>query len=245
MNIEYPEVVTYRYDSWPGVTDQEAEVQFRLVYRGRLPAQSQSNIRTEDKHRIRKLFHKQLREFWNNHPFLSERKALLVSGLTPPATHPSITGSVIVDETQDDSSKRALLDLIADNYARCGYRFVPLVNNLDGVACSLDILFLRRDEPGKLITSGGDIDNRINVLFDALRMPKECHEIGGYARSEDEDPFFCLLEDDSLITEVKVTADRLLIPLAENESRNDVHLVIHVRTIVLRGLGGSITAFLT
>src|SRR6266849_6098917 len=52
-----------------------------------------------------------------------------------------------------------------------GKQFVPLVRQSLALACSLDILFLRREEPGSLILQGGDIDNRIKTLFDALKMP--------------------------------------------------------------------------
>jgi hypothetical protein len=70
------------------------------------------------------------------------------------------------------------------------------------------------------------------VLFDALRMPSNCDEVDGKPE-DDDDPFFCLLEDDRLITEVRVTTDRLLTPLASGENRNDVRLIIHVRTVIL------------
>jgi hypothetical protein len=99
--------------------------------------------------------------------------------------------------------------------------------------CSLDVIFLRRDEPGNLIQGGGDIDNRIKVLFDALRMPQSVEELAGATPSTDQEPFYCLLEDDRLITEVKVTTDRLLTPPMASESQNDVHLVMRVTTIAL------------
>ena len=48
-----------------------------------------------------------------------------------------------------------------------------------------------------------------------------------------EDPFFCLLEDDNLITDVKVTTDRLLLPAKEDEHIHDVHLTLHVVTKII------------
>jgi hypothetical protein len=87
-------------------------------------------------------------------------------------------------------------------------------NNKFGLACSLDILFLRRDSPGNLVRSGGDIDNRINTLFDALRRPENGEEVAGFPPGPNEDPFFCLMETDSLVTEVSVITDRLLLPQA-------------------------------
>ena len=80
----------------------------------------------------------------------------------------------------------------ADRYARCGYRFMPLISDwfFTGIPCSLDILFLRRDGPGSLVKHGGDIDNRLKVLFDALRMPDTCDEVCGDSPGPDEDPFY-------------------------------------------------------
>ncbi len=97
-------------------------------------------------------------------------------------------------------------------YERCGYRFLPLISQWFSVSCALDILFLRRDGPGSIIHSGGDIDNRIKVLFDALRIPQTCDEVCGDSPTQEEDPFFCLLEDDKLISKVQVETNWLLTP---------------------------------
>lgn len=59
-------------------------------------------------------------------------------------------------------------------------------------------------------------------------MPDELREVAGANPEVDEDPFFCLLQDDSLITDVRITTDRLLIPPEPEERIHDVCLVIHV-----------------
>src|SRR5439155_16785100 len=92
------------------------------------------------------------------------------------------------------------------------------------------ILLLRRDMPGNLIANGGDIDNRLKVLFDGLRLTRNREELGGATPQADEDPFYCLLEDDKLITEVRITTDRLLRPVSALGNIHDVVLVIHVKT---------------
>jgi hypothetical protein len=120
-----------------------------------------------------------------------------------------------------------------NNWQRCGFRFIPLVNQRKFRHCSLDILFLRRDQPGNLIRHGGDIDNRLKVLFDGLRIPERCDELPKNCKPEPiEDPFFCLLEDDELITQVKVTTDRLFIAPTEHERLHNVVLVIRVNASV-------------
>ena len=127
---------------------------------------------------------------------------------------------------------RREIQRIADDNAKFGYRFVPLVHEAYGLACSLDILFLRRDEPGRAVSEGGDLDNRLKVLFDALRMPKYQSDVTGFTPQPGEDPFFCLLEDDALITAVSITTDRILLPLEAGDYFNNVLLVIHVTTKV-------------
>ncbi len=115
---------------------------------------------------------------------------------------------------------------IADDHQKFGGRFVPLVSKAGGFTCTLDILFLRRDNPGNIIKHGGDIDNRLKVLLDGLRMPDSPEEMGGFSFDPDEDPFYTLLEDDKLITNISVTTDRLLEPAVNEESVHDVALVI-------------------
>ena len=99
--------------------------------------------------------------------------------------------------------------------------------------CALNILFLRRDQPGNLVTHGGDIDNRMKVLLDALRMPQECQEVVGDSPTSDEDPFLCLLRDDSLITKLTIETDHLLTRPATGGNIHNVHLIIAVTAISL------------
>src|SRR5665213_757384 len=75
----------------------------------------------------------------------------------------------------NDDEPRGLpfTEYIANDYARCGFRFVPLVRKKNGFTYGLDILFLRRGHPGELIVSG-DLDNRLKTLIDGLKVPREC-----------------------------------------------------------------------
>ena len=209
---------------------KEHALEFRLVYRGRLPAET-SKPRVAEKHNIRKTFHQQLAELWEQCPELRAQKETRWRVVEDPSdralTHPVKTD---VKYVEHHPSGTPWIEHIARDYVRCGFRFVPLVRKYGGVSCSIDILFLRRDNPGSIVRSGGDIDNRVKVLFDALRIVDNCSELpAGTVPAEGEDPFFCLLEDDALITEVSVTTDRLLAPLEGTESINDVQLIIRVK----------------
>jgi hypothetical protein len=63
------------------------------------------------------------------------------------------------------------------------------------------------------VTQGGDVDNRIKTLLDALKVPNDPSALpDGISLTEDEDPLFCLFEDDNLITSLAIKTDRLLEP---------------------------------
>jgi len=218
-------------------------MEFRLTYRGPLPSQQGSgkNTRSTEKHQLRKEFHKQLRELWKQHPDM-RRQAELRYRVVPTPAHMMHAGSsgrqfYYVEPYDHTPDAKTWIEVVADDFQRLGGRFVPLVRKTSGFTCSLDILFLRRDNPGHLIASGGDIDNRIKVLFDGLRMPDSVLELGGFALDPDENPFYTVLEEDSLITSVSVTTDRLVSPMESGDRIHDVHLVIHV-TVQLPSIAG-------
>lgn len=213
--IEFaPHIDIFDYAKWPELEKGQTEVEFHLIYQGSLPAAGVSKTRATEKQELRKVFHKQLSMLWNTHPFLFDLKAVKPG-------HAVAKGRPMTESYQ-----------IAERYARCGFRFLPLISQFFMVSCSLDILFLRRDGPGSLVKSGGDIDNRLKVLFDGLRMPQTCDEVCGQVPDVDEDPFFCLLEDDKLITKVQVETNWLLTPPGMNEHIHDVQLVIRVKTVM-------------
>jgi hypothetical protein len=194
------------------------------MYKGRLPAQSSGGggSRLREKHLIRKEFHKQLRELWKQHPdlrFQAEQNFIVTMTPNNLVSPPGANIRQIFPTESGQPNAKTWVEHIADNHQRCGGRFVPLISEDGGFTCSLDILFLRRDNPGNLIASGGDIDNRLKVLLDGLKMPSVIADLGGLPLISDEDPFFCLLEDDSLITGITVTTDRLLVPAGGCPSR--------------------------
>ena len=104
------------------------------------------------------------------------------------------------------------------------FQFFNLVSTQIGLIAELDMILMRPEEPGKMIASG-DIDNRLKTLFDALRYPDKEQEIPSREiPNRDEKPFFCLLEDDALVSSIKITTDRLL----EDKDPSYAFLLIHV-----------------
>src|SRR5579863_3711656 len=190
------------------VPDEDA-VKFRLTYEGELHSSSNNNTQTSNKHGIRKTFHPQLKRLWEGTAFLQEG-----------ADHPIPSERMEVAEGGEALRFVTLrpfagrVQRLAAKFALGGYNFVPLVTEDLFLLCEIELLFLRQEPPGKIIGSG-DIDGRLKTLFDALRMPKNRDEIkdetGKYlAPAEHEKPFYCLLEDDKLISRVTVETDTML-----------------------------------
>lgn len=161
-------------------------MELTLHYRGPLKA----NGNSKHKHEIRRQFHTQLKEFWNQAP-LSGVKEMLIN---KEYENPSLN----------------ILKTVSD------FEFAPLVSSKIHMVTHLEIFLLRPEKPGSIIIQSGDIDNRLKTLLDSLKMPDLPNALPkGITPSEDEKPFFCLLEDDSLVTKVSVETDRLLLPKIE------------------------------
>jgi hypothetical protein len=191
-------------------------MKFTLTYEGEL--------RSNDDHRrkweIRKHFHPQLQELWRINPSLvsvEKTRHIPKGGYWKMELHHSEPDA----RRPPDMNGVELMDLL-EPIAAGGRTFLPLVRNSLALQCGLKILFLRKEEPGR-VYQGGDLDNRLKTLFDALSVPKP-EQVG----SDDTiaDPIFCLLEDDDLIRRIDVDTQRLL--SRPNASVHDVHLVIEV-----------------
>jgi hypothetical protein len=110
--------------------------------------------------------------------------------------------------------------------------FAPLVTQRLNLYVELSVLLFRQQPRGALITDGGDIDNRLKTLLDGLRVPHGSME----GRTElpadpDPKPFFCLLEDDSLVSKVSVESEQLLRPARPEEVV--AIIAVHVKKTVL------------
>lgn len=187
-------------------------MEFTLFYRGDL----KSNGSPEHKQQIRRAFHPQLERLWELEPLKGSRKEL-------------------IDPPEGEESRDRSIDL-RENVG--SFVFAPLISAKLCIAADLKITMLRPEDPGAIIQQSGDIDNRLKTLFDALGVPAQPNQLpaGGNPDST-ENPFFCLLQDDRLITSVAVNADRLLEP---GSNSNEVVLIIHVKTRITRHIWAAI-----
>jgi hypothetical protein len=178
-------------------------MEFRLLYDGPLHGQGARASHTWE---IRRALPPQLKGLWPERPLAAAAATLLA--------HPPRPGqpSVIVEKG--------------------GLRFAPLVTPRLDLYAEVSVLLLRQQARGALITDGGDLDNRLKTLLDALRVPHGSLE----GRTElpavpDPSPMFCLLEDDALVSKVAVESERLLRPAAPDEVVAVIH--VHVKKTVL------------
>jgi len=119
---------------------------------------------------------------------------------------------------------------IAANYAIAGYGFVPLVRRKNFLSCRIEMMLLMRQPPYNAFLAG-DLDNRVKTLIDGLRMPTQKSELGpsDVGPTPDENPFYCLLEDDCLIYEFQVRTDQLLAPKRPEQAHRDVVALLEVQ----------------
>jgi hypothetical protein len=163
-----------------------------------------------DKHALRKYFSEQLETLWNNKPLAGKEDLL---------RYPPRKGETSIIEKVE------------------GHYFAPLVTSRLHLVAELDILLLRPEQPGYLI-SGGDIDNKLKTLFDGLRTPNNIHEIpGGEPKNSPGRPLYCLLEDDKLITRVNVRVERLLRPAPEKYVNMYLGVKIKASKVVMENIG--------
>jgi hypothetical protein len=201
--------------SWDG----DRGMEFRLTYEGRLLASNvggrdEKPARKEYKQGVRKQFHAQLKRLFEITPFLN----------TGEASGPSLEGYAETSLPKYDK------EAIAAKHAHYGFNFLPLVTEELRLSCWLDILFLRRQPLGDVLQQG-DIDNRLKTLFDCLQVPDANQGYDELMPDANEKPFYCLLENDRLISKISVETDRLLqdLPRPHPRDDNDARLIITVR----------------
>lgn len=166
-----------------------------------------SNGGSKDKHLLRKRFHPQLKMLWNQEPL----------------SH--FTGFYESSNAENSIARRI-----------GKFNFVPLICQAFHLVTSIHITLLRPEPPGSIVTQGGDIDNRLKTLLDSLKIPSEPNAIHPDEKPDSgEDIFYCLLEDDNLITELSVNTKQLLEPNCE---RGEVIAILDIEIIKIRQLLG-------
>ncbi len=184
-------------------------VKFTLHYDGPLPS-SGNKPKNDAKWAIRRHLHPQLVDLWASHPAL---RAIHDNGYFPITgavvmqrhhAHPGPVESPFVQRVTGNPVQ--ILDLNAE-IEKHGQKFHPLVRENYALHCGLKIVFQRKEPPGS-VYQGGDLDGRIKTLLDALTMPQHLEQV---IIDADAPPVIhCLMEDDSMVSELSVVSERLL-----------------------------------
>jgi len=127
----------------------------------------------------------------------------------------------------EPSEKKIMIEAM-ESYClvqRDKYRFIPLISDDIHMAGQIDVFLLKPGPRGSIVTQGGDIDNRLKTLLDSLKVPESNAIPKGFEPEEDENPFYCVLKDDSLITKLTVNTDQLL---EETADPTDVILFLKI-----------------
>jgi hypothetical protein len=204
-------------------------MKFTLTFDGELPA-SGNRPKPKPKWEVRNQLHPQLEELWQTHSIL---KAVKANAVLYKGNHRSVQG---VSYDSDDFGGRPAGEGVSLNeidvsslFSLGGHSYRPLVRKSLHLACELDVLFLKKEEPGATILQAGDLDNRLKTLFDGLRLPEEGEWAAGEPVAE---PLCCLLESDALIDAVRVRTGQLL--TRPGSSVREVRAVIEVKVKVLK-----------
>jgi len=153
----------------------------------------------DHKHQIRLKFHQQLARLWQEEPLKGHQNLL---------NPEPVEGRYHLRRTVG------------------GHVFTPLVTDEMRAVAGLKVTLLRTGAPGAILTHGGDIDNCLKTLFDALTMPPHPNALPkNLAPPSEDEPFLhCLLEDDKLVTSVQVVTEQLL----EDAAKDEVELIVVV-----------------
>ena len=211
-------------------------MKFTLIYDGDLPSAG-NKCKPIPASRIRNELHHQLADLWDSHVVFRQlaRTARTIpnpgAGYWVSAIKPIWSPTVLPDYNDPIPPLRPdQTDFCAPIQVPKVGSVIPIVRKSLYLACAIDVLFLRHEEPFNLMLEGGDLDGRIKTLFDALKMPDPKNEYIG--DDPTADPLYVVLEDDALISDISVKSGRLLGNRTKDKHR--VRLTIDVTIKVLR-----------
>jgi hypothetical protein len=185
-------------------------MEFCLHYSGKL----KSRDTAAGKHHIRKALHSQLKALCE-----SERMR-----------------SVFESNTQDVKEGRGK-PLYVEHDSK---RFWFLISEHLSTAVDISVTMLVPHEVARIVHNGGDIDNRIKTLFDALRVPAAPSEVPASDSFDySAGGMYCLLQDDKLIDRVSLRSYQDYAPVGADT----VTALIEVKTKVLKALWGNFEFF--
>ena len=116
-------------------------------------------------------------------------------------------------------------------------RYWFLISEYLKTVVDLNITILVPHKVGRIVQNGGDIDNRIKTLFDALHVPSVLSEIpSSDSFNYTSGGMYCLLQDDKLINRISIQSYQDHAP----DDIESVKCLIEVETKITAALWGNL-----
>lgn len=180
----------------------DCALKFSMTYEGTLQT---GRGKANPKHERRRQFHTQLKRLWSVN-------SLLANWHLPISQYQAVPA----------------MEVLAKNYTRYGFAFVPLVSRELSVEAALNFHILR---PTTFKGQNADPDNIVKILVDSLKMPQGPDDLpSGAQPQQDETPFCVLMQDDGLLSKITSVSDELLQPILGKNTieRSDTRVLIEV-----------------
>jgi hypothetical protein len=204
-------------------------MEFTLRYSGTVPHHAKAEA-----HKIRRVLHGQLADYWSRDLRLKDVDATKIKPFVKSARFR-------FDVRQQEHGQRVGSkphDWHGYHEVR-GIRFVPLVTRWRYLRCEIAMRIWRYEgdlHTGGLLDHQGDLDGKLKALIDALRMPHEDRELPADV-THDGNVFFCVLEDDRLVTKIGIETRNILGPRPAKADQTKVDVDIELRIYPVHTVG--------
>lgn len=198
-------------------------MKFTLMYEG--PLRPSDKATKEHKHDIRKILNAQLQSLWELEPLRSYRSdAIGDAPVSPVAAYESAR------DEEELSTAESTVQCVAGGF------YLPIVTEYLYLLAEVGITWFRQEPPGSLLNIG-DIDNKLKTFLDCLQTPPLGQAVSLGEWNSNASPFYTVLQDDALISSIKVDTVRDLRPRPVGNA--DVLLLVEVRTVVTSAVWGN------
>ena len=203
-------------------------MEFTLRYVGPIPSGNRGI------HKIRIAFDEQLADLWARDLRLKDVDQTQIRRFVRSDRFP-----YDVRQQEKQEKVRPTPDGVHGYHEVRGVRFVPLVTRWRYLRCELAVRLHRYEgdlHTGGVLYHGGDLDNKAKALIDALRMPMGPRDLPSNV-SHPRPLFFCVLEDDRLVTKLTLESRNRLGPRPRKREMTNLDVDVDIRIFPVHGVG--------
>lgn len=204
-------------------------MEFTLRHSGVIRSYTKAHV-----HEIRKVFEGQLADLWS--------RDLRLKSVDPANIRSFVRSTRFrcdVRQQEKGETVGTQPESIHGYHEVRGIRFVPLVTCWRYLRAEVSIRLHRYEgdlHTGGVLYHSGDLDNKCKVLLDALRMPMGSRDLPATA-AHDRPVFFCVLEDDRLVSKITLEVRNRLGPRPERRKMTTLDVDIDIRIVPIHTVG--------